>query len=277
MVVASIAGSRLATLWTTGWSLTALPRVDSKTKLGAVARALDPGFHTVHPGAYDGQFYWGIAVDPLATGDAHKAFDKPSYRYGHPLYGWLAWLVSAGWAKAVPAASGSGRARVACSPAAAICREQRHRAQPRRIRMAKGLFVALSPGLILFGRPGPRRAAGGGVAARRVRGTCAGRRATAWSCLALLPLVKEPLVLALAAVVGWELVHRRRERAAIFATAAVPALLWWTYARIHLGAWFTSGDTALGSPLAGWHSAPSSARASPSPRVGLATGPRPRR
>ncbi len=27
---------------------------------------------------------------------------------------------------------------------------------------------------------------------------------------------------------------------------------WWTYARFQLGAWFTSGDSALGPPLLGW-------------------------
>ena len=57
------------------------------------------------------------------------------------------------------------------------------------------------------------------------------------------------------AVVAWELVLRHLRRAAIFVTAAIPALLWWTYSRIHLGAWFTSGDTALGRPLAGWRAA----------------------
>ena len=53
--------------------------------MGAAARTVDPHFHTVHPGAYDGQFYWGIAIDPLATGDVHRSFDNASYRYGHPL------------------------------------------------------------------------------------------------------------------------------------------------------------------------------------------------
>src|SRR5258707_4766307 len=77
-----------------GWSLTALPRVDANTGMGAAARALDPSFHTVVTGAYDGQFYWGIAVHPIATGDVHQSFDTASDRYGHPLLSWLRWLVS---------------------------------------------------------------------------------------------------------------------------------------------------------------------------------------
>jgi len=249
VLVASIA--IIATLWTTGWSLTALPRVDSKTKLGTVARALDPGFHTVHPGAYDGQFYWGIAVDPLATGNAHKAFDKASYRYGHPLYGWLAWLLSAGWAKVAPAALvlvGLASLFAAATIAATL-------GISRGGSGWQGLFVALNPGLIIAAAQDLAEPLASALLLGAFAAHARGRRKTAWVCLALLPLVKEPLVLALAAVVGWELVQRRRERAAIFATAVIPALLWWTYARIHLGAWFTSGDTALGSPLAGWRSA----------------------
>jgi hypothetical protein len=45
-----------------------------------------------------------IAVDPLALASVHRYFDKLAYRYGHPLYGWLGWLLSAGQAAAVPVA-----------------------------------------------------------------------------------------------------------------------------------------------------------------------------
>ena len=249
MLVAGIAIA--ATLSSTGWSLTALPRVDSKTRLGAVARALDPGFHTVHPGAYDGQFYWGIAVDPLARGNAHKAFDKASYRYGHPLYGWLAWLLSAGRARAVPAALVL-LGLVSLFAAAAIAASL---GLGRGGWGWEGLFVALNPGLIISAAQDLAEPLATALMLAAFAMHARGRLATTWVCLALLPLVKEPLGLVLAAVVGWELVHRHRHRAAIFATAAIPALLWWTYARLRLGAWFTSGDSALGRPLGGWWSA----------------------
>jgi hypothetical protein len=216
-----------------------------------VARAVDPGFHTVHPGAYDGQFYWGIAVDPLATGRAHKAFDKASYRYGHPLYGWLGWLVSAGRARAVPVALalvGLGSLFAAAAIAA-------------KLGLSRGgsgweaLFVALNPGLIISAVQDLAEPLAAALMLGAFAAHVRGRPAATWACLALLPLAKEPLVVALAAVVGWELVHRRAKPAAIYATAAIPALLWWTYTRIHLGAWFTSGDSALGRPLAGWQTA----------------------
>jgi hypothetical protein len=35
----------------------------------------------------------------------------------------------------------------------------------------------------------------------------------------------------------------------------IPSVAWWIYARAQLGAWFTSGDTALGAPFAGWRRA----------------------
>ncbi len=134
----------IASVRPAGWSLSALPRVDSKTEMGAAARALDSRFHTVHPGAYDGQFYWGIAIDPLATGTLHRAFDKPSYRYGHPLYGWLGWLFGAGRARAAPAALvATGLVSLFAAAAAAVLL-----GLDRGRSGWEGLFVALNPGLI---------------------------------------------------------------------------------------------------------------------------------
>ncbi len=249
MVVAVIA--MIPTLRSADWSLSALPRVDAKTRMGAAARALDPGFRTVHPGAYDGQFYWGIAIDPLATGTLHHAFDKASYRYGHPLYGWLAWFLSAGRARAVPAALAAiGLASLfAAAVAAAALGLGRGRSG------WEGLFVALNPGLISSAGHDLAEPLAAALMLGAFVALAGGRRAPALVCLALLPLAKEPLVVVPLAVVAWELVQRRRRRAAALATAVIPALLWWTYARIHLGAWFTSGDTALGKPFAGWYRA----------------------
>jgi hypothetical protein len=238
----------LPTLRSAGWSLSALPRVDAKTKLGAAARALDPGFHTVHPGAYDGQFYWGVAVDPLALGRVHNAFDKASYRYGHPLYGWLGWLFSAGRARAAPAALaavGLISLFVAAASAAAL-------GLGRGRSGWEGLFVALNPGLISAAAHDLAEPLAAALLIGAVSAYVGSRRVLTWICLALLPLCKEPLLAVSLALVVWELAQHRRLRAATLATAAIPALLWWTYARIHLGAWFTTGESALGLPMAGW-------------------------
>lgn len=240
-----------ATLRGAGWSLTALPHVDARTRLGAAARAIDPGFHTVERGAYDGQFYWGIAIDPLAQGALHADLDKPSYRYGHPLYAWVAWLASADHADWVPAALAAiGIASMFAAAAIATLL-----GLGRGSAGWEGLFVALNPGLIGaaaldLGEP---------LAAALLLGTLAayrrGRTALTWVCLALAPLAKEPLVLVCAAVVAWELTRGRSRRAAVFAVAAIPAAGWWIYSRERLGAWFISGDSALAAPFAGWRRA----------------------
>jgi hypothetical protein len=246
LLVASIA--MLVAVAKGGWSLTALPHVDSLTRLGAAARGVDPDFHTVHPGAYDGQFYWGTAVDPLATGTIHTAFDKASYRYGHPLYGWLGWLFSAGRADAVPgalAAVGLASLLAAATIAAALGRARGRSGW-------EGLFVALNPGLISAATLDLAEPLAAALLLGAFAAHTRGRRAALWTCLALLPLAKEPLILVVFAVALWELLRRRGQRAALVVSAVFPALVWWTYLRIHLGAWFTSGDTALGAPFAGW-------------------------
>jgi hypothetical protein len=235
-----------ATLHSVDWSLTALPRVDSTTGMGAAARSIDPSFHTVHPGAYDGQFYWGIAIDPIGTGTLHTSFDNAAYRYGHPLLGWLGWLLSAGQAGAVPAALaalGLAALFAAGTLAAALGAGW------------EALFVALNPGLLFASNnvlAEPLAAALMLGAFLAYRG---GRRPPLIACLVLLPLAKEPLILVAAALALWEL-HRGRARYAVaLAATAVPAALWWIYARAHFGAWFTSGDSALGAPFAGWRRA----------------------
>jgi hypothetical protein len=70
----------------------------------------------------------------------------------------------------------------------------------------------------------------------------------------MLPLAKEPLILLPLAIAAWELLrHRARIRTVLpLVGVLLPSVTWWIYMRIHLGAWFTSGDTALGAPFAGW-------------------------
>lgn len=234
-----------------GWSLTALPHVDSRTALGAAARSIDPGFRTVHPGAYDGQFYWGVGIDPLAQGRLHLDFDKASYRYGHPLYGWLAWLLSvdrAVWVPAALAAIGVVSMFVAAFVASLL-------GAGRGSSGWEGLFVALNPGLLGAAALDLAEPLAAALLVSALAAYRRGSTTLAWSCLALLPLAKEPLLLVAVAVAAWELARKRPGRAVLLAAAALPALTWWTYSRIHLGAWFTSGDTALALPLAGWRRA----------------------
>jgi hypothetical protein len=236
-----------------GWSLTALPRVAANTGMGEAARARDPGFRTVSTNPYDGQFYWGIAVDPIATGDVHQAFDTASYRYGHPLLGWLGWLLSAGQARAVPAALlGVGLLSLLLAALAASLLERTLGG-----RGWAGLFVALNPGL-LYGAvhdlAEPLSAAlllGGFLAYARER------RVLAAVCFGLLILSKEQFVLVPLGIAVWEIIRRRGRPldSGILAACLLPAIGWWIYARLQLGAWFTSGGDAVGTPFAGWRRA----------------------
>ncbi len=252
LAVALTATTMAAVLRPAGWSLTALPRVDSATPMGADAKARDPGFRTVHPGAYDGQFYWGIAVDPIAVGDVHRDFDSAAYRYGHPLYGWLGWLFSAGQARAAPAAlAGVGLLSMLLAGVGT--------GLLGRFAGGKGwegLFVALNPGLLYaaahdLAEPLCALLLVGGLLAYFHR-----RSAIALVCFALLPLAKEPLVVVAIGLAAFELVRRRRaglRTAVALCLTVVPAACWWVAMRIHLGAWFNSSqDTVLHSPLAGW-------------------------
>jgi hypothetical protein len=233
-----------------GWSPTVLPRVDDATPLGAAAKRLDPGFRTVHPGAYDGQFYWGIAVDPIATGDVHEALDRPSYRYGHPLYGWLGWILSAGRASAVPIAllvAGLASFAGAAACAAALGRR-------RGGSGLECLFVVANPGLVYAAVHDLAEPLGAALLLGSLAAYLGGRKRLALAGFALLPLTKEALLLVPLSVAAWELWRRRAgwRTAALLGATLLPSICWWIYARATFGEWFTSGDSALGTPFAGW-------------------------
>jgi hypothetical protein len=225
-----------ATLRPAGWDVTSLPRVAAGTPLGTVAHRVDQGFATVPSAGYDGQFYWAIAVDPLARGRAHAAVDKPTYRYGHPLLGWLGWLFSAGQASAAAGALfalGLLSLALAAALAAALG------------GIRAGLFTALGPGLLYaavhdLAEPLSVALVLGALLALR-----SSRLGVALACCALLPLTKEQLLVVPLVLAVWT-------RRPWFLATLLPSIAWWIYARIHLGAWFTTGDTALGAPFAGW-------------------------
>jgi hypothetical protein len=233
-----------------GWSLTVLPRVSTPgTPMGDRARAIDPGFHTVSR-AYDGQFNWGIAIDPLARGYIHQRFDNASYRYGHPLLGWIGWLLSADNARAVPAAL-----LVACLASMFAAGA----AAARLGQMLggsgwQGLFVALNPGLIFAVTHDLTEPLSAALMFAGLLAYLRDRRGIAAVWFALLILSKEQFALVPAALAAWDLVRspRRPVRALVLGASILPAVLWWTYARLQLGNWFTTGSGIIGAPLAGW-------------------------
>ena len=87
----------VASLDKQGWDRTALVRMHDTLPLARLARHDDPTFKLRRDsGFYDGAFFYAIARDPLATGQAHRLVPERSYHFGHPGYGWLAWLASVG-------------------------------------------------------------------------------------------------------------------------------------------------------------------------------------
>ena len=232
-----------------GWSLTVLPRVAGPdTPMGERAHAIDAGFHTVR-GGYDGQFNWGIAIDPLARGYIHQRFDNAPYRYGHPLYGWLGWLLSGDRSRAVPAAL------------LAVCLASMFAAGAAAARLGQllggsgweGLFVALNPGLIFSATHDLTEPLSAALMLAGLLAYSRGRRGIAAAWFALLILSKEQFALVPAGLALWDLLRssRRIVNAAVLAASIVPAFCWWIYIRIHLGNSFLS-DKPFGLPLAGW-------------------------
>jgi hypothetical protein len=233
-----------------GWNVTALVRVASLgTPMGERAHAIDPRFRTVSNG-YDGQFYWGIGIDPLATGYIHQRFDNASYRYGHPLLGWVAWLLSADQRRAVP-----GALLAACLVSMFAAGAAAARLGQRLGSSGwEGLFVALNPGLIFAATHDLTEPLSAALMFAGLLAYLRDRRGLAAVWFALLILSKEQFALVPAALAAWDLVRapRRPVRALVLGASILPAVVWWTYARLQLGDWFTSGSWVLGAPLAGW-------------------------
>jgi len=231
--------------------LSALVRMSAKPPLGPDALARDPTFRELPVNSYDGQFYWGVAVDPLALGSVHDHLDDPPYRYGHPLYSWLALLASGGRVRALPealVAVGLLSMLVAGFAASLLAMAFGQSAW-------WGLSVALNPGLLIAAMNDLAEPLAAALLLLGLLAYARGRRSSAIAMLALAAFAKEPLLLVAPALAAWELYRRRAtpRQALALAAAPVPALVWWLWLRIQLGAWpFAHGAGGLGAPLVGW-------------------------
>ncbi|MGJ3507228.1 AZOBR_p60025 family cell surface glycopolymer formation protein [Enemella sp. A6] len=80
-----------------------LLNVSEASPMAEYIRAIDPGFHFVSSTEhYDGVYFYAMALDPFAMGQAHTLIDLAAYRYGHPLYSWVAAVMSAGQVSLLP-------------------------------------------------------------------------------------------------------------------------------------------------------------------------------
>jgi hypothetical protein len=247
--LASAGAGVVASLHWQAWDTSALVRMHDALPISKLALHDDPTFRLRHTsGFYDGAYFYAIARDPLATGQAHHLLGEAPYYWGHPAYGWLAWLASAGGRPgAVPdALLALGLLSILVAGAAASVLARILGWSPWG-----GLVVALNPGLVFAVYSDTSESLGAALLLLGLAAYAAGRRRSALGLLAALCFVKEPLVLVPLAVAAWELWRTRRPP--LVAAAVVPAVLWWFYLRIHLGAFpFGQGSERLTAPLVGW-------------------------
>ena len=239
----------IVSLKTEGWNTSGLVRLWDAFPLARLARAAQPSFLLrTNSGHYDGAFFYAIARDPLATGQAHRLLPEAPYYWGHPAYGWLAWLASGGGQPgAVPAALlGVGLVCMFLAGAAGSVL-----AEALGWSLWGGLVVALNPGLIFAVYSDTSESLGAVLLLSALAAYVCGHRRWSLALLAALCLDKEPLVLVPLAIAAWEFWRFRRVTST--ALAVVPAGLWWCYVRLQLGAFpFGEGSERLTAPGLGW-------------------------
>lgn len=231
------------------WNTTGLVQMWDTLPLAKLAVHDQPGFVLRgRAGHYDGAFFYAVARDPLAIGRAHRLVPQAPYYWGHPAFGWLAWLASAGGrARAVPdALLAVGLVCILVAGAAAS-----QLARSLGWSPWGGLVVALNPGLVFAVYSDTSETLGAALLLLALAAYANGRRGWAAVLLAALCFDKEPLVLVPLAIAAWEFWRTRRRP--VLAAAVVPVGLWWLYLRIHLGRFpFGYGSQRLTAPFVGW-------------------------
>ncbi len=190
-----------ASLSVRDWHLSALVRMSGSEPMAGPARATDPGFAFVNPQAhYDGVYFYAIARDPFARGEAHTLIDRPAYRYGHAGYGWLAWLVTAGRAGAIPAALlALSLAGVAIAGYAGSLLAAELGWSPWG-----GLVVAFTPGIVLATTVDTSEPLALAATLLALLAWMRGRRGWGAAALAAACFIKEPLLLVAVGIGVWE-------------------------------------------------------------------------
>ncbi len=236
----------------------ALVKMSGDEPLAAIARSADPGFTFVNPVEhYDGVYYYAMALDPLLRGQEHTLIDQAGYRYGHPMYGWLARTVVLGQDGAAP----WGLLVVTLLSAAVAGFVVSRLAVSYGRTPWGGLLVAVSPGLLYAATVSTTEWLGVALVALALLLWQRGALLAAGLVLVLLCLTKEQFVTVPLGLAVWTLAQWRRtgrpERlpALAGALAAGPAALtgWYLYVHAQLGAFpanYQPGN--LGAPGTGW-------------------------
>jgi hypothetical protein len=206
---------------------------------------------------YDGQWFLGLAYDPLLRDQLAAGFDMPRYRAHRPLFAMLGWLLAAGQPAAVPLALLAVELLAVALGCAAAGRVLAGYGRSRWW----GLGFAFIPGVavgVMFGTAEPLGLA---LAVLGLSLVLDGRPVVAGLAVAGAGLTKETFLGFGVAAAAWLLLRsgravRERIRWALAVAApgvALLALWWWYVARIIPA---TPSDTtaihAFTTPLAGW-------------------------
>jgi hypothetical protein len=210
---------------------------------------------------YDGQWFLGMAYDPLLRERLAAGFDKPRYRARRPLQPVVGWLLAGGQTRAIPLgllAVGPLAVALGCAACGRLL------AASGRSRWW-GLGFAVVPGVVVgvtFGTAEPLALA---LAVLGLSLVLDGRVMAGGLAFAGAALTKESYLVFAVAAAGWlalAVARSRRARAAAEAAAVLlPGVLalglWWAYVawRLPAGAGDRRGVAALGPPLAGWEHA----------------------
>jgi hypothetical protein len=212
----------------------------------------------VFPGTgYDGQWFLGLAYDPLLLGDPTRGYDLPRYRAGRPLLPVAGWLLAAGGQGRVPSGTllAAGPLALALG-AAASARLLAGAGRPAWL----GLVFCAVPGVAVGAMFGTAEALGLALALVGLVLAHGRRPLAAGLAFAAAALTKETyLVFAVAAsavaltgAAGWG--ARLRQAAALLVPGAVALALWsaWVLARVPAGGGDAEALGAVAPPLVGW-------------------------
>jgi hypothetical protein len=245
-----------------GFSPSALVHISATEPIARMALKSDPHFHVVSAVQhYDGAYYYAIARDPLIVGTAHKLIDLPAYRYGHPLHGWLAGLLSFGQPGGIPLAllllSLIGLAVAGW----AVSRLASHFGRSPW----GGLLVAFSPGLLFAASVDTTETVGVALIALAFLAWARERYGLAVLVIALACLDREQYVTVPLGLMVWEALQWRRTsarpaqlRIKVLAVGVGPLLLagWYIYVHARLHTWPNQlPEGTFGPPFVGWRNA----------------------
>jgi hypothetical protein len=206
---------------------------------------------------YDGQWFLGLAYDPLLRGHLADGFDMPRYRARRPLFAMAGWVLAAGRPAAIPVALLAVELLAVGLGCAAV-----GRVLARYGRSTWwGLGFALIPGVVVGVMFGTAEPLGLALAALGLSLVLDGRLAAAGLAVAGAALTKETFLVFGAAAAAYLLLRsdgppRRRLRAALTVSApgAVLLALWWWYVARMVPPSPTddTGVQAFSQPLLGW-------------------------